>query len=130
MLQDPAVAKQVCAALRRLGVALALDDFGVGCASLAHLVTLPLDVLKLDRSLLTGVGTDQERTRLLGAVLRLGTELGLQVVAEGVEEPEQLLGLRSMGMPLAQGHLLCRPVPPDEITALLGRPLVRVATFA
>jgi EAL domain-containing protein (putative c-di-GMP-specific phosphodiesterase class I) len=124
VLQDPEASRQVCASLRRQGILLALDDFGVGYASLAHLSALPLDLLKLDRSLLTGVGSDVEQTRFLRAVLRLGTDLGLDVVAEGVEEPEQLVGLRAMGMPLAQGYLLSRPVPADEITALLGRSLV------
>ena len=123
VLQDPEVAEQVCAALRRQGVLLALDDFGVGFASLGHLSSLPLDIVKLDRSLLTGVGTDPERTGFVRAVLRLGTDLGLSVVAEGVEELEQLAGLREMGMPLAQGYLLCRPQPAALVAPLLGSAL-------
>ena len=119
VLQQPAVAREVCAGLRRQGVLLALDDFGVGFASLAHLSDLPLDLVKLDRSLLVGVGTDPDRTRFVGAVLRLGTDLGLSVVAEGVEHPEQLAALRHMGMPLAQGFLLCRPAPASAVAPLL-----------
>ena len=109
--------------MRGLGVVLALDDFGVGFASLGHLSSLPLDILKLDRSLLTGVGTDPERTAFVRAVLRLGTDLGLSVLAEGVEEPEQLAALRDMGLPLAQGYLLCRPQPAAELTPQLDRRL-------
>ena len=131
VLQDPAVARQVCEALRAQGVLLALDDFGAGFASLGHLNDLPLDVVKLDRSLLVGVGTDPERTSFVGAVLRLGTDLGLQVVAEGVEEPEQLAALADMGMPLVQGYLLCRPQTAEQVTPLLVRRLVApAATFA
>ncbi len=120
MLQEPAVARDVCAALRRQGVLLALDDFGVGFASLAHLSELPLDLVELDRSLLAGVGRDPARTSFVAAVLRLGTELGLSVVAEGVEQPEQLAALREMGMPLAQGYLLCRPGTAAAVTPLLA----------
>jgi diguanylate cyclase (GGDEF)-like protein len=127
VLQDPEVARQVCTALRAQGVLLALDDFGSGFASLGHLNDLPLDVVKLDRSLLSGVGTDPGRTGFVGAVLRLGTDLGLLVVAEGVEEPEQLAGLRAMGMPLVQGYLLCRPQTAEQVTPLLGQRLVAPA---
>jgi diguanylate cyclase (GGDEF)-like protein len=127
VLQDPEVAGQVCAALRAQGVLLALDDFGTGFASLGHLNDLPLDVVKLDRSLLAGVGTDADRTSFVRAVLRLGTDLGLEVIAEGVEEPAQLDGLREMGMPLVQGYLLCRPQPAAQITPLLGQRLVEPA---
>ncbi len=125
VLQDPHVARQVCAALRRQGVLLALDDFGVGHSSLGHLNELPIDVLKLDRSLLTGVGTDTRRTAFVRAVLRLGTDLGLRVVAEGVEEPTQLDALREMGMPLVQGYLLCRPQPAEALEPLLRRPVLQ-----
>ena len=131
VLQEPAVARDVCAALRRQGVLLALDDFGVGFASLAHLSDLPLDVVKLDRSLLVGVGSDPDRTGFVAAVLRLGTDLGLSVVAEGVEQPEQLAALRGMGMPLAQGYLLSRPGTADVVTPLLaGRLAGPVVPFA
>ena len=119
LLSDPAGARQVCGQLRALGVRLALDDFGVGYSSLAHLHALPLDILKVDRAFVDLVDLDDDQRRFTQAVLRLGADLGLDVVAEGVERPEQLAELQAMGCPYVQGYLLSRPVPADEVWPLL-----------
>ena len=124
LLEDLDAAREVCTGLRALGVHLSLDDFGVGYSSLAHLSGLPLDSLKLDRAFVAGLGLDDASRRFARAVLRLGTDLGLLVIAEGVERPAQLEELRALGCPYAQGYLLGRPGTAAAVTALLTRPYV------
>ncbi len=106
-------------ALRDLGVRLAIDDFGTGYASLAFLRQLPVDVIKIDPSFVTGLGRDETLTLLTRTIARVGRDLGLTVVAEGVERPEQLELLREMGCPRAQGYLVSRPMAPSGIEALV-----------
>src|SRR5690606_10287845 len=108
--------------LRELGVRLAIDDFGTGYASLAYLGQLPVDVLKIDPSFVSGVGRDETLTLLTGTIVRLGSELGLTVVAEGIECPEQLERLREMGCARGQGCLVARPMPADRVDAELKPP--------
>ncbi|MGH3380589.1 MAG: putative bifunctional diguanylate cyclase/phosphodiesterase, partial [Actinoallomurus sp.] len=105
--------------LRDLGVRLAIDDFGTGYASLAFLRQLPVDVIKIDPSFVTGLGRDETLTLLTRTIARVGRDLGLIVVAEGVERPEQLELLREMACPRAQGYLVSRPMAPSGIEALV-----------
>jgi diguanylate cyclase len=121
LLEDPEIAREVLGELRLGGVGVSLDDFGVGYSSLARLDALPLDSVKIDRSLLDRVDTDDRQARLLAAVVRLADDIGLPVVAEGVERPAQLEALRRLGCPLAQGYLLGRPGPATSVPDLLGR---------
>jgi EAL domain-containing protein (putative c-di-GMP-specific phosphodiesterase class I) len=102
--------------LRRLGVRIAVDDFGTGWSSLAYLVGLPIDVLKMDRQFLADVETDPQRRALCASVLHLGSSLGLAVVVEGVETQAELQLLRDMGHRFIQGFLLARPV---DVAALV-----------
>jgi diguanylate cyclase (GGDEF)-like protein/PAS domain S-box-containing protein len=106
-------------ALRDLGVRLAIDDFGTGYASLAFLRQLPVDVIKIDPSFVSGLGRDETLTLLTRTIARVGRDLGLTVVAEGVERPEQLELLREMGCPRVQGFLVSRPMAPSGIEALV-----------
>ena len=106
-------------ALRDLGVGLAIDDFGTGYASLAFLRQLPVDVIKIDPSFVAGLGRDETLTLLTRTIARVGRDLGLTVVAEGVERPEQLELLREMGCPRAQGYLVSRPMAPSGIETLV-----------
>jgi len=96
--------------LRRLGVRIAVDDFGTGWSSLAYLVGLPIDMLKMDRQFLADVETNPQRRALCSSVLHLGTSLGLAVVVEGVETQAELQLLRDMGHRFIQGFLLARPL--------------------
>ncbi|MCZ2803669.1 GGDEF domain-containing protein [Modestobacter sp. VKM Ac-2983] len=107
------------AALRRLGVRIAVDDFGTGWSSLAYLVGLPIDVLKMDRQFLADVETDPQRRALCSSVLHLGTSLGLVVVVEGVETATELQLLRDMGHRFIQGYLLARPLDRSALTTQL-----------
>jgi diguanylate cyclase (GGDEF)-like protein len=98
-------------AVRRLGVRVAIDDFGTGHSSLEHLVRLPVDILKIPRSLTTDSARDRRVTALLNAVRSMANELDLTVVAEGLEEEDQLQTLTEIGIPYGQGFLLGRPAP-------------------
>jgi diguanylate cyclase (GGDEF)-like protein/PAS domain S-box-containing protein len=106
--------------LRELGVKLAIDDFGTGYSSLSYLRRLPVDTLKIDRSFVGGIGEVGDLTALTGAIVALGRDLGLQTVAEGIEDATQLAELRGMGCELGQGFMFARPLPADEIAELLG----------
>ncbi|MGH3321079.1 MAG: putative bifunctional diguanylate cyclase/phosphodiesterase [Streptosporangiaceae bacterium] len=105
--------------LRALGVRLAIDDFGTGYASLAYLRQLPADTLKIDPSFVGGLGRDEILTQLTRAIVRLGRDLGLLVVAEGIERPEQLDQLREMGCAGGQGFLVARPMAARGVESLL-----------
>ncbi|GAB7190738.1 hypothetical protein NUM3379_14450 [Kineococcus sp. NUM-3379] len=115
VMANPDVAMTVTARLRDLGVRLALDDFGTGYSSLAYLRDLPVDVLKIDRSFLREVETDHRNASIVRSVIDLGHNLGMHVVAEGVETPGALRFLRDLGCDLGQGFLLGRPVPAGEL---------------
>jgi diguanylate cyclase (GGDEF)-like protein/PAS domain S-box-containing protein len=108
------------ATLRQLGVRLAIDDFGTGYASLAYLRQLPVDIIKIDPSFVAGLGTDGTLAMLTRTIVQVGHDLGIEIVAEGIERPEQLELLRAMGCGLGQGFLVARPMPASAIEALLG----------
>ena len=129
ILCDVAASGQVLTALREQGVAVALDDFGTGYSSLTHLRRLPLDIVKIDRSFVAGLGAEVADEVVVGAVLDLARALGLVVVAEGVETPHQLAALRRLGCARAQGYLFSQPVPGDELMgpADQGRPAMGAA---
>ncbi|MCW2582852.1 MAG: hypothetical protein JWQ53_1642, partial [Klenkia sp.] len=118
---DLDAARRTVAQLRTLGVGVSLDDFGVGYSSLAQLNSMPLDSVKIDRSFLTTIDTDDRQATFLRAVLRLADDIGLQVVAEGVERPSQVRALRELGCEFAQGFLLGRPMDGADVPALLDR---------
>jgi diguanylate cyclase (GGDEF)-like protein len=101
--------------LRQLGVRLAIDDFGVGYSSLSYLKDFPIDLLKIDRSFITQVTERQDDATITSAVINLAHNLGIQVVAEGVETTSQLSFLRQHGCDVAQGYLISRPIPADQL---------------
>ncbi len=111
LMADPAAGLKVLQALRGLGVELAIDDFGTGYSSLSYLKRFPVDVLKIDRSFVDGLGDDPEDTAIVTAIISLGRALGLRVVAEGVETERQLAELRRLGCDRAQGFMFARPGP-------------------
>ena len=102
-------------AVRGQGIHFSIDDFGTGYSSLAYLRRFPVESLKIDRSFVDGLGSEAGDTSIVQAVVNLAHTLGLAAVAEGVETAEQLQVLRTLGCDLAQGFLLGRPVPPDQI---------------
>jgi diguanylate cyclase (GGDEF)-like protein len=114
LLHDAALAIETLSRLRALGVRVALDDFGTGYSSLSYLRHLPVDALKIDRSFLTDVGSDEAAAALTASIVAMGVALGLRVVAEGVEEEQQRRLLIAFGCHEAQGFLFGRPAPADE----------------
>ena len=107
------------AELRGLGVRLAIDDFGTGYASLAYLRQLPADIIKIDPSFVDGLGRDETLALLTRTVVQVGRDLGMQVVAEGIEQPRQLAALREMGCGYGQGFLVARPMAAPGVEALI-----------
>lgn len=101
--------------LKRMGVSIAIDDFGTGWSSLGYLRRFPIDIVKIDRSFVSGLGADNGDTEVVRAVVGLGRALGLEVVAEGVETPEQAALLRELGCDRAQGYLFGRPASPTDV---------------
>ncbi|MCW2606320.1 MAG: diguanylate cyclase [Frankiales bacterium] len=124
LLEDVEAAVDVLQELRSLGVRLAIDDFGAGYSSLAYLKRLPVDVVKLDRSLLVGVENDPSALALFDAVVGLVRRLGLTGVAEGVETVGQWQLLQRLRCPVAQGFLIAKPLRERDVPRLLavGRP--------
>ena len=115
--------------LRALGVRLAVDDFGTGYSSLRYLNRFPLDVLKMAKPFVDGLATQSEDPALARAIIDLGSNLGLQIVAEGIEGADQLVQLRRLGCPLGQGFLFSRPLPaPEAETHLLALTQPRALT--
>jgi diguanylate cyclase (GGDEF)-like protein len=106
--------------LKGLGVRIAIDDFGTGFSSLSTLVDLPVDILKVDRSLVSGAASGAPSVPMLEGILGLANRLSLAVIAEGIEEPDQLDLLRRLGCSMGQGYLLARPAPAPAIEALLA----------
>jgi diguanylate cyclase (GGDEF)-like protein len=119
ILANPLRSGEVLAEIRHLGVAVSLDDFGTGHSSLSHVKRLPVDELKIDRSFVAGLATDTTDRAIVEAIVRLACSLGLNAVAEGVEDDEILTRLREQGCALAQGYLFSRPLPEDDFTAWL-----------
>jgi len=118
LVEDAGLIADRLAELRDLGVKLAIDDFGTGYASLAHLRQLPADIIKIDPSFISGLGQDPVLTMLTKTIAGVGRDLGMQVVAEGIEQPRQLAELREMGCGYGQGYLLARPMAASGVESL------------
>jgi diguanylate cyclase (GGDEF)-like protein len=110
-LVDEATSLARLKALKKLGASLCVDDFGTGYSSLSHLTKFPIDVVKIDRSFIEGLGLRARDTAIVESVIALGQTLGLRVVAEGVETQAQATHLRALGCHQAQGYLFGRPGP-------------------
>jgi len=106
---------------KELGIQIALDDFGTGYSSLNYLGRLPVDRLKVDQSLVHRMATDRKSAIVMRSILALGSDLGLCVVAEGIETEHQLQMLMDFGCPQAQGYLLGRPMPVRQAQVTLRR---------
>ena len=121
VVEDPVRAEQVVRGLVALGIRVAIDDFGTGYSSMAALTRLPLECLKIDRSFVADLDTGGPGTTIVTASIRLAHDLGMRVVAEGVETAAQLERLREMGCDVVQGYLLGRPLPAVEAAELARR---------
>jgi diguanylate cyclase len=119
LMADPSRAMRTVLALRELGVGLALDDFGTGYSSLQHLRMIPLDEIKIDRSFVAGMATNQHDSAIVSSVIALARALGLRTVAEGIEDGRTRRLLQAAGCSLMQGYLLARAMPPAEIPSFV-----------
>ncbi|HRZ24442.1 MAG TPA: EAL domain-containing protein, partial [Candidatus Contendobacter sp.] len=121
LLEAGARTAETMLTLRRLGLGLAIDDFGVGYSSLSYLKRLPLTALKIDRSFVRDLVTNPDDCMLAATIIALGHGLGLKVVAEGVENEEQRRILLNQGCDLAQGYLFDPPMPAEQFADWLVR---------
>ena len=119
LMSDPESMVVTLDELRRRGVELSLDDFGTGYSSLSYLHRFPLDTLKIDRSFVSRMGRAPEAFRLVRSIIELGHDLGLDVVAEGVEAADEAERLRELGCDFAQGYFYSRPVSAEAAEAIL-----------
>ena len=111
--------------LKALGVRLAIDDFGTGYSSMSYLVQFPIDVLKIDRSFVSGVGSDPQKVGIVRTIVELGRILDLQTVAEGIEVVEEVDELRLLECELGQGYWFSRPLAVDAAAAMLTEQAAR-----
>ncbi|GLR12165.1 two-component system response regulator [Chitinimonas prasina] len=127
VIEDIDKGRRILEDLHKLGIRTAMDDFGTGYSALAYLKQLPLDVLKIDRLFVANLANDTKDQAIARAIIGLAHELGMTLVAEGVETHEQYGLLSSMGCELIQGYLFSRPIPAIDFAKLaLGQPLMNV----
>ncbi|WP_196139618.1 EAL domain-containing protein [Aliikangiella sp. G2MR2-5] len=119
LIEDYKAALNFVRELKSMGIKVYLDDFGTGYSSLSYLHHFPFDAIKLDRSFIKDLSTNRSNKAIVEAIATLSSNLGIEAVAEGVEEEEQLIALRNMGYPTAQGFYFSKPVEADKIFALL-----------
>jgi diguanylate cyclase (GGDEF)-like protein len=129
VMSDPEHALPVLRSLHGLGVRIAVDDFGTGYSSLAYLRRLPVDEVKIDKSFVLGLASDLGDLAVVRAIIELGHSLGLNVVAEGVEQDATRDQLVEMGCDVAQGYLISRPLGPDRFDAWLAARTVRATNI-
>jgi diguanylate cyclase (GGDEF)-like protein/PAS domain S-box-containing protein len=127
-MMDPDRAQVILDGLHDAGLSIAIDDFGTGYSSLSRLRTMPVKVLKIDRTFVSNVHEDPQSASIVSAFLELARGLGMTTLAEGIETPEELAFLRQRGCQLGQGFLFSRPVPPEEIIAYAFGGIPGVAT--
>lgn len=119
LLSDGATALETMRALGRLGVGLHIDDFGTGYSSLDYLQRYPFDTLKIDRTFVEGIACDPESRTIVSTILGLARSFGMDVVAEGIEDADQLEELKTMGCPCGQGYYFARPMDASTIDAMV-----------
>jgi EAL domain-containing protein (putative c-di-GMP-specific phosphodiesterase class I) len=109
------VQQQVLAGLLDLGVGLQIDDFGTGYSSISYLRSLPADTVKVDQSLIQGIGADPQQQKFVAAILQLISSAGLKAIVEGIETAEQAAQLHAMGCLFGQGYYYGHPLPPEKV---------------
>ncbi len=122
-MENPERTFDMLNALRQRGLHVYIDDFGTGHSNLGQLKRMPIDALKIDKSLIDDVLIDSDDAEIANAIIRLAHALNMRVVAEGVETPEQVAFLKSHGCDEIQGYVFARPLPPDKISAFFDKTL-------
>jgi diguanylate cyclase (GGDEF)-like protein/PAS domain S-box-containing protein len=119
IVSDPGRTRAALAKLSELGVRISVDDFGIGYTSLGYLAQLRLDQIKVDRSFVMAMATDEDKAAIVRSIVKLGHDLGLEVVAEGVETEGAWESLERLGCDTIQGYYVSRPLDPEALTRLL-----------
>jgi EAL domain-containing protein (putative c-di-GMP-specific phosphodiesterase class I) len=120
-IEDYAPLHRALSDMRMHGARLAADDLGSGYAGFRHLIALSPDIIKLDISLVSGIHRSRSQRALASALIAFATDVGATVIAEGIEEAEELVVLRDLGVPWGQGYYLGRPAPATAIPHLVTR---------
>jgi EAL domain-containing protein (putative c-di-GMP-specific phosphodiesterase class I) len=120
-MENAEIASSMLLQLRALGVQLSIDDFGTGYSSLSYLHRFPFNTLKIDRSFISRLGAGDENTEIVRTIMTLANNLGMDVVAEGVETEKHLFHLRDIRCQYAQGYLFSKAVDGESAGALLER---------
>jgi len=128
IMTDPTHALEILGQLNAMGVQIAIDDFGTGYSSMAHLKTLPVHELKVDRSFVAHMTSNTSDAVIVHTTVDLGRNLGLRVVAEGVEDPQTLQELDALGCDAIQGYYISRPLPADDLIHWLEQHQVATPT--
>ncbi len=121
IMADPALAMGVIKQLTAMGIRFSIDDFGTGYSSLSYLQRLPVDEIKIDKSFVMNMMADENSAAIVGSIIELAHNLGLKVVAEGVENKDTLDRLTLLDCDAAQGYLISKPIPQDDLTAWLDK---------
>jgi len=119
-MKDPKTAIAVLEQLNSLGIMIAVDDFGTGYSSLSYLKHLPISELKIDKSFIADIPENEDDMAIVESIIAISRTLKLDLIAEGVETQEQKEFLLSKGCEKIQGYLYARPMPPEEVSKLLG----------
>jgi len=127
IMDQPERAVEQLSAIKDLGISIALDDFGTGYSSFSYMHRFPIDTLKIDRSFISDICKKTEHAEIVAAIIAMSHILQLRVIAEGIEEEEQLRLLADRDCDVVQGYLFSRPLPADEIAQLLTKRTLRTA---
>ena len=119
-MEEPDMLIKMLAQIKQLGVSIAIDDFGTGFSSLSYLQRLNVDRLKIDRAFVTEITSSARGSSIAEMVITLGRNLGLSIIAEGVEDERQVQVLSELGCPLGQGYLFARPMAAPALTEWLN----------
>jgi EAL domain-containing protein (putative c-di-GMP-specific phosphodiesterase class I) len=126
IVEDAVSTAAMLSELRALGVQVQIDDFGTGYSSLGYLQRLPIDTLKIDRTFVSRLGNDGNGAEIVRTILALAHDLGMKVVAEGIETDEQLSKLKSMECEYGQGYLFTKPINSQMASNLLSESLAEI----
>lgn len=120
IVENPIVSKEIFTRLKALGVSIAMDDFGTGYSSLSYLQTLPIDILKIDRSFVMGMLDSEDSYKIVKAIMSLSANLGMKTVAEGIEQLQQAERLQALGCDIGQGFFFARPMTATYAARLIA----------